>query len=161
MKKVSRTIRRRRREGKTDYKARLSLLKSGRPRAVFRKTNRHIIGQIVSSEVSQDKVVVSVTSKDLLAKGWPENLKGSLKSLQASYLTGFLLGKKSKDIKEAVFDIGLQRNIHKSKLYAFLKGLIDSGFDIPCGENCLPDEKYLNNNEKTKGLIDKIKGEIK
>jgi len=161
MQGIGRTIRRRRMEGKTDYKARLGLLKSGKARVVVRKTNRYIIGQIVTSDIAQDKVVMSVNSKELLGKGWPENLRGSLKSLPACYLAGFLLGKKSKEIGEGILDIGLQRNISKSKLYAFVRGLIDSGFSISCSEKSLPEDKFLSRNDKTKDLIGKIKGGLK
>ena len=44
MQGVQKTIRKRRYEGKTDYKARFFLLKSGKPRVVFRKTNRYLLG---------------------------------------------------------------------------------------------------------------------
>ena len=57
--------RRRRLESKTDYKSRLALLKSEKPRLVVRKTNRYIIVQIVSSEIAQDKILVGKTSKKL------------------------------------------------------------------------------------------------
>ena len=158
MQKIKRTIRRRRKEGKTDYKARLGLLKSGKPRVVVRKSNKYIIGQVVVSDIAQDKVVCGVSSKELLSRGWPKELIGNLKSLPACYLAGFLLGKKSKDIKEGIFDIGLQRNVSKSGIYAFLKGLIDSGFDLPHNEKALPNDEMLNKNEKTGSLIKKIRG---
>lgn len=160
MNKVRRTIRRRRKEGKTDYKARFRFLKSGKPRAIVRKTNRYIIGQIVVSDIAQDKVIVGTNSKELLDKGWPKKLSGSLKSLGACYLTGFLLGKKSKDIKEAIFDIGLHRNIGKSRVYAFLKGLVDSGMEIPHNDEALPTEEMIKNNEKTNKVIEKVKEAI-
>ena len=160
MKKIQRTIRRRRKEGKTDYKARYSLLKSKRPRAIVRKTNRYIIGQIIESEVAQDKIIIGAHSKELLNKGWPDKLQGSLKSLAACYLTGYLLGKKSKDIKEAIIDFGLQRNIKKSRLFAFIKGLIDAGVKVPHKPASLPTEEDLEKNEKTRSLISKVKEEI-
>lgn len=160
MHKVSRTIPRRRKEGKTDYKLRLGLLKSGQARIVYRRTNRYIVGQIVNSEIAQDSIVVGVSSKDLLKLGWPKENAGSLKGLQASYLTGYLLGKKAK-IDKAIFDIGLQRNIHKSRLYAFLKGVIDAGVEIPHKEETLPTDEDLKKNEKLAKVLDKVKGEIK
>ncbi len=160
MNKIGRTIKRRRRENKTDYKARLRLLKSDKPRIVVRKTNKYVIGQVVISEVAQDKIVLGVNSKELLSHGWPENLKGSLKSLPACYLTGYLLGKKSKDLKEAVFDIGLQRNMHKSRLYAFLRGAIDAGLNIPHNEEIFPDDEMLGKNDKTGKLIKQIKEKL-
>ena len=160
MKGAGRTIRRRRREGKTDYKARLGFLKSGMPRVIVRKTNRYILGQIVVSDISQDRIILSVNSKDLLTNGWPKEMGGSLKSLPAAYLTGFLLGKKAKDIDEAILDIGLQRNIKKSRLYAFLKGLVDAGFKIGHKESVLPDEEMMGKNEKTANLISKIRSSL-
>ena len=94
---MAKTIRRRRHEGKTDYKARLALLKSEKPRLIVRKTNKYIIAQIVETEIAQDKIILGLSSKALLKKTWPENLKGSLKSLAAAYLTGFILGNLAKD----------------------------------------------------------------
>lgn len=161
MKGPSRTMRRRRKEGKTDYKARFGLLKSEKPRVVVRKTNRYLIAQIVSSDVAQDKVILGANSKDLLSEGWPENLSGSLKSLPACYLTGYLLGKKSKDVQEGILDIGLQRNISKTRIYAFLRGLVDSGFEILHDEKILPTDEMLNKNEGTEKLIKKIKEKLK
>ncbi len=157
MKGISRTIRRRRAEGKTDYKSRLGLLKSGKPRVIVRKTNRYIIGQIIISDSAKDKTIVEASSKELLSKGWPENLKGSLKNLSAGYLTGFLLGKKSKEIKEGILDAGLQRNVPNSRIYAFVKGLADSGFKIPHNKDVLPSDELIERNEKTGKLIKRIK----
>ena len=89
-----RTIKRRRKEHKTDYLKRLKLLKSRLPRIVLRKTNRYIIAQYVTSKQTQDKIEISVNSKDLMKYKWPKEFEGSLKSIPASYLTGFLIGKK-------------------------------------------------------------------
>ena len=69
--------RRRRLEAKTDYKLRLGLLKSEKPRLVIRKTNSYIIAQIVETEIAQDKIVVGTTSKSLIEKGWPKEKIGS------------------------------------------------------------------------------------
>ena len=88
------TSRRRRKENKTDYHARLLMLKSEKPRVVVRKSNSYITIQFVEASIAQDKVVASASSKELLALGWPKEKKGSLKSLLASYLTGLLLAKK-------------------------------------------------------------------
>ena len=90
---------RRRRENKTDYKLRMNLLKSGKNRIVIRKTNKYFIVQVVESRESQDKVLVGVSSKDLLKNGWDKEFSGSLKSLPAGYLTGLLFAKKIEDKK--------------------------------------------------------------
>ena len=156
------TPRRRRLERKTDYKARFALLKSGEKRLVVRKTNSFIIAQIVETDQAQDKVLISITSKILLAKKWPKEYAGSLKSLQAAYLTGFLIGKlaQEKKVKSAVFDIGMNRNVLKSRFYALLKGALDSGLKIPYNPKALPSDKDLQKNEKLKGLINKIKEKL-
>lgn len=155
------TIRRRRLEAKTDYKARLALLKSGKPRLVVRRTNQYIIAQIVTTNIAQDSVVVGVTSKSLVAKGWPETQRGSLKSIPAAYLTGFLLGKVAqKKVPEAIFDTGMHRNIQKSRLYAVLKGAVDAGLKIPHGEEALPDDKYIESNTKLRELFTKVKQKL-
>lgn len=158
MKGIQRTIRRRRHEGKTDYKARLAMLKSGKSRLVIRKTNRYIIAQIVTTDLAQDKVIVNVNSKDLLESGWPKELSGSLKGKVAAYLTGKLIASKAKSkVKETILDLGMQRNVSKSRLYAVVKGAIDGGLKIPCGEKVLPTEEELKSNEKTAGLLNKVK----
>lgn len=150
------TPRRRRLEKKTDYKARFNFLKSGEKRLVARKTNRYIIAQIVETNIAQDKVLLGITSKTLLEKGWPKEKAGSLKSIPAAYLTGFLLGKlaREKKIKKLIYDIGMHRNIHKSRLHAFLKGAIDSGLEIA------HDSKILNNSALEKAELIKIKEKL-
>jgi len=137
-----RTLKRRRKENKTDYKKRLAFLKSGVARVVFRKTNRYVTAQIVSSKEAQDKVELGMSSQALIDYGWPDNFKNSLKSVSASYLTGFLLGKLSdgKKTEKIVVDFGMIRMIHKNKLFAFLKGLKDSGMNVQCDEEQFPSE---------------------
>ena len=67
---------RRRRENKTDYLNRLKLLKGGSPRIVFRKTNKYIIAQYVTSKEAQDKIEFGISSKDLIKHGWPKEFSG-------------------------------------------------------------------------------------
>lgn len=138
------TIKKRRRlENKTDYNARKIMLKSNKPRIIFRKTNKYIIGQCAISKESQDYVVTGMFSKELENYGWPKS--SSIKSIPACYLSGYLLGKKilDKEQKEGIFDIGLGRNIHKSKTYAFLKGVVDSGVKVNHKPETFPDEARL------------------
>jgi len=139
------TIKRRRKESKTDYLKRIKILKSESPRIVFRKTNKYITAQYVLSKGAQDKVVFGVTSKKLLRYGWPKELEGSLKSISAAYLLGFLMGKKiiKERLGKPIVDFGMNRTIHKSKPYAFLKGLIDSGIKINCPEEAFPKEERI------------------
>jgi large subunit ribosomal protein L18 len=137
---------RRRREGKTDYANRFRLLQSELPRIVFRKTNKYIIAQYVTSKEAQDKVELGITSKNLKSYGWPKEFEGSLKSVTASYLTGFLLGKQiiKGKLKTPIVDLGMLRVIGKSKIFAFLKGIVDAGVKIQCPEENFPEEDRLS-----------------
>ena len=51
-----RTMRKRRRQNRTDYKARIALLKSEKPRVVVRKTNRYILSQLISQILRRIKL---------------------------------------------------------------------------------------------------------
>jgi len=152
------TIRKRRKQCKTDYKRRLNLLKSEKPRVVFRRTNKYVIAQYVESSEARDKIIFGLTSKDLLKYGFPEKMAGSLKSLGACYLTGYLIGKKivKEKLVQPILDIGMTRALHKNRVYAFLKGLIDSGIKIGCKEEAFPDEERI----KEKIPVDEIKNRI-
>jgi len=155
------TIKRRRREAKTDYKARLGMLKSEKPRLVVRKSNKYITAQIVESEISKDKVIAKASSKDLLNLGWPNEKKGSLKNIHAAYLTGFLLGKKLKGKSgEIILDTGLYRNISGSRIYSLVKGAIDAGADVVCSKEAFPSEERFKSNEKTLSIYEEVKEKI-
>lgn len=156
---MAKTIRRRRFEGKTDYKARFGLIKSGMQRVVVRKTNRYILGQIVESKGAQDFVIANTSSKDLIGKGWPANKSGSLKNRVAAYLTGYHLGKLalSKKVSEAILDIGMHRNIQKSRIFSFLKGAVDAGLKVPHGKDALPSDDFISINAEFKKIMEKIK----
>ena len=54
---------RRRRENKTDYGRRLKLLKSEKPRLVFRRTNKYVIAQYVLSKEARDSIKIGLNSK--------------------------------------------------------------------------------------------------
>ncbi|EHP87745.1 50S ribosomal protein L18 [Methanotorris formicicus] len=132
---------RRRREGKTDFRQRLKLLLSEKPRLVARKTLNHIIAQIVLYDEKGDKTVVSAHSRELIKLGY----KGHCGNLPSAYLTGLLLGRKaiSKGYKEAVLDIGLHRATKGAAIFAVLKGALDAGMEIPYGEEVIPDEDRI------------------
>lgn len=139
------TIKRRRKQGKTDYLKRLDMLKGNKPRLVFRKTNKYVTAQYVESKMAQDKVVFGVSSQNLLKYGWPKEGLGNLKSLTAAYLLGYLTGNKIKKekFKTPIVDFGMQRVLAKAKQQAFLKGLVDSGLGIGVKEEAFPDEKRI------------------
>ena len=51
--------------GITDYKKRLRLLASNKPRLVVRRSLRHSIAQIIEYNEKGDKVLVSATTREL------------------------------------------------------------------------------------------------
>jgi len=140
----TKTVKKRRKQGKTNYKRRLILLKGEKHRIVFRKTNRQIILQIIESNLAQDKTITGATSKEMLKYGWPKEKIGSLKSLSASYLTAYLLGKKyTNKNKSFIFDIGLIPGTKGSRAYASIKGLVDSGFKISSNKEIFPPQDII------------------
>ncbi|MBI2507590.1 50S ribosomal protein L18 [Candidatus Woesearchaeota archaeon] len=145
---------RRKREGKTDYKNRLSLLKSRKPRLIIRKSLRNVQLQLATYNKQGDKVMVSSHSNQLKKFGWASH-KGNL---QAAYLTGLMLGlkAKSKNVKEAVLDLGLARSVKGSVLYAALKGAIDSGLNVPHSKDIIPEEKKIAGKDGFKETKEKI-----
>ena len=159
------TQKRRRREHKTNYLRRIKLLKSGKPRIIFRRTNKYFIAQYIVSNEAQDKVEMGINSKHLLKYGWPEEFKGSLKSTPAAYLTGLLIGKKIIKLKleSPIVDFGMLRTFHKSKNYGFLKGIIDAGIEIKHKEETFPSEDRIKGKhlkEDFTKIFDEIKFKI-
>lgn len=159
--KISPTYRmhfKRRREGKTNYKRRLKLLSSKKPRLVVRKSLKYIRAQIVEFDKKGDKTIVSAFSKELEKLGW----KYSFKNLPASYLTGLLIGKRAieKGLKEAILDIGLYPSTKESRIYACVKGALDAGLKIPVSEEVLPSEERIRGEHIGKDLP-KIFDELK
>ena len=140
-----RSIFRRRKAGVTDYRRRLKLLRGRMPRAVVRVSNTRTTCQLVSWAADGDLVAVSMTGSDLVKKyGWPEGR--SLKSVPASYLVGFAMGKAAvaSGADEAVLDIGLAANSRGGRVYAALKGMSDAGLEVPHNEDVYPEEDRLN-----------------
>ena len=155
------TLQKRRKQNKTDYGKRLKLLKSGKPRLVIRKTNKYMIAQYVVSDEAQDKIVLGVTSKDLLKVGL--DAKANLKNISTSYLTGVLIGKQIKDkkLETPIIDLGMARVLHKTKLFALIKGLQESGLEVPCDKANFPDEARIKGEHlKNKIDVEEIKGKI-
>lgn len=132
---------RRRREGKTDYRARLKLISLEKSRLVVRITNNHTIVQIIDVAQDGDETLVSAHSKELQKMGW----LGSGKNTSAAYLTGFLCAKKALEagIDEAVLDIGLKSSIKGAKIYAALKGAVDAGLYVPHNDSILPADERI------------------
>ncbi|MFB6269359.1 MAG: 50S ribosomal protein L18 [Halobacterium sp.] len=128
---------RRRREARTDYHQRLRLLKSGKPRLVARKSNKHVTAQLVVTGPDGDETAASAHSSDLAEYGW----EAPTGNLPAAYLTGLLAGQRAKDngVDEAVLDIGLNTATPGSKVFAVQEGAIDANLDVPHNDSVLAD----------------------
>jgi len=150
----------RRRLGKTDYKKRLKLLLSKKPRLVVRRSLKYITAQIIDFSAKGDKTLVAATSKELKKLGWDF----ACDNLPAAYLTGLLIGKRAleKGIKEAVLDSGLYTSTKGNRIYAVAKGAIDAGLKVPVSEEMFPSEERIkglhiaNYLEKFKNLPEKF-----
>ena len=154
-------MKRRRREGKTDYKARRLMLSSGMPRIVVRRTNKYFILQAVESKEAQDKVIATITSKDLLKNGWDKKKAGSLKSIPAGYLTGILMAKKLGK-GSYIMDLGMARTEKGNRIFAVVAGLVKGGLDIRASEEVFPSEdRLLGEHCALKEMVAKIEGGLK
>ncbi|XP_057424313.1 60S ribosomal protein L5 isoform X2 [Lotus japonicus] len=87
----------RRREGKTDYRARIRLINqdknkynTAKYRFVVRSTNKDIIAQIISSTIAGDIVLAAAYSHELPRYG----LEVGLTNYAAAYCTGLLLARR-------------------------------------------------------------------
>ncbi|MDR2966767.1 MAG: 50S ribosomal protein L18 [Methanobacteriaceae archaeon] len=133
---------RRRKEGKTDYSARLKLVDLDKNRLVVRISNANVIVQIIKIGEDGDETIVSAHTKELQKIGW----LGGTKNTSAAYLTGYLCGKKAlaKHVNSAVLDIGLKPSVKGSKVFATLKGAVDAGLDVPHGDSIIPGEDRIS-----------------
>ncbi|RBQ25300.1 MAG: 50S ribosomal protein L18 [Methanocorpusculum sp. MCE] len=151
---------RRRREGRTDYYQRQRLIVSGRNRMVVRKTNRHIIIQLIAAQMDGDYTLVHVNSRELVNFGY----KGYLGNTPAAYLTGMLFAVRAQKAgyEGGIADIGLQVASTGARVFAAIKGAVDAGFDVPVGEAILPDDDRCNGahiaeyDERFAGLVENI-----
>lgn len=88
---------RRRREGKTDYRARKRLIaqdknkyNSPKYRLVVRFSNRYVLCQVAYAQIEGDKIVASASSSELPRYGYTAGLK----NYAAAYSTGLLLARR-------------------------------------------------------------------
>jgi large subunit ribosomal protein L18 len=151
----------RRREGKTNYRKRLKLLLSKKPRLVVRKSLKYIRAQIIEFDFKGDKTLASASSEELKKLGW----NFACDNLPAAYLTGLLIGKRAleKKIKEVILDAGVYPSTKGSRIYAVVKGALDVGLKVPVDEGVLPSEDRIlgkhivSYKEKFRGLQDQFK----
>jgi len=159
---------RRRREGKTDYRARRRLIlqdknkyNSPKYRLVVRFTNKDVIAQIIYSKIVGDFVLAAAYSHELPKYG----ITLGLTNWAAAYATGLLLARRvlkklhldhkyhgSKvtgedfNVEEgegakpfkAILDVGLARTTTGARVFATLKGATDGGLNVPHSETRWP-----------------------
>eukprot|EP00178_Gracilaria_changii_P021269 TRINITY_DN63280_c0_g1_i1.p2 TRINITY_DN63280_c0_g1~~TRINITY_DN63280_c0_g1_i1.p2 ORF type:complete len:330 (-),score=66.35 TRINITY_DN63280_c0_g1_i1:30-965(-) len=154
---------RRRRECKTDYQQRQRLIiqdknKYATPkyRLVVRVTNREIICQVFSADLTHDVCLAAAYSHELKRYG----VKAGFKNYAAAYCTGLLLarrinkkfgldyeGKPDVDGEDynvvedadedgsapfkALLDVGLARTTTGARIFGALKGALDGGLHVP------------------------------
>ncbi|KAI9886958.1 MAG: 60S ribosomal protein L5 [Watsoniomyces obsoletus] len=161
----------RRRAGKTDYYARKRLITQAKNkytapkyRLVVRFTNRDIIAQIVTSEISGDKVFVAAYSHELKRYG----VNHGLTNWAAGYATGLLIARRAlkklgldeefEGVEEVdgeyklteaaedsgrrpfkcFLDVGLHRTSTGARVFGVMKGASDGGIFIPHSEKRFP-----------------------
>jgi len=164
---------RRRRAGKTDYYARKRLISqaknkynSPKYRLVVRFTNRDIICQLVTAEISGDKVFCAAYAHELKRYG----VENGLTNWAAGYATGLLLARralKRLDLDETFtgveepdgefalteaaegddgerrpfkcfLDVGLHRTSTGARIFGVMKGASDGGLYVPHNEKRFP-----------------------
>jgi large subunit ribosomal protein L18 len=132
---------RRRRDERTDYGKRKRLVLSGLPRLVVRPANKHVTVQVVEAKATGALVLASAHSSELKKYAW----KGAGGNVPAAYLTGRLAGyrAKSKGIEKAVLDVGTRPVSAGSRLYAAMSGAVDSGMEIPHGDETTPAKERI------------------
>jgi len=153
---------RRRREGRTDYRKRLKLLKSGKVRLVIRKSIKNTQIQFIEYKENGDNIIASANSSELVNKfKW----KFSTSTTSAAYLTGLLAGSrgKKKKISECVVDIGQYPPVTGSKIFASIKGVVDAGINCPHSDEKMPSEDRIMGKDIDKAIatdFNEIKNKI-
>ena len=158
-------LKRRHREGKTNYQKRLRMVSSSLPRMIVRKSLKNVLAQLIEYTPSGDKVMITASTKELEKNyGW----KQAKRNTPAAYLTGYILGKKAqkKNIKKAICDTGLHTMSKGSILFSCLKGAVDAGLDVPHSDDLFPsqdriDGKHLKNPVPLKEIKTRIESALK
>ncbi len=132
---------RRVRLGKTDYRARKQLIISRKPRLVVRKSLKNMSAQLVIPGKEGDATLVSANTIELKKYGY----SGGTGNLPSAYLAGLLLGYRAKKNghAEAILDIGLSQATKGGRVFATLKGAVDSGLLVPHDPEIFPSEERI------------------
>lgn len=132
---------RRVRSGKTDYRARKQLIISRKPRLVVRKSLKNMNVQLVIPGKEGDATLVSANTVELKKYGY----SGGTGNLPSAYLAGLLLGFRAKKNghSEAILDLGKYHATKGGRVFAALKGAVDSGLEVPHDPKIFPSEERV------------------
>jgi large subunit ribosomal protein L18 len=124
------------RQNKTNYRKRSAILIGRRSFITTKISSQNISAQTLKPTLTGDVVIASAHSRELIHHGW----KGAMNNMPACYLTGLLLGKKS--IEKGATNAVLYTGNHPftTRIAACLKGIVDSGINIPVSKESLPGE---------------------
>ncbi len=149
---------RRARMFKTDYRARKQLLISKKPRLVVRKSLKHTNIQLVLPGKEGDTTVASANTLELKKYGYA----GGTGNLPSAYLAGLLLGlrAKKKGQTEAILDMGLYQTTKGGRIYAALKGAVDSGLEIPHDPEIFPKQERITGQHIDKYRKTNLSGQL-
>ena len=165
----------RRRDGKTDYVQRSSLIQQDKTkygahkyRLVSRVTNTKVIAQIVVAHIDHDETIAQAVSTELSAYGIPVGFS----NYASAYCTGLLCARRlltklklndvtfAKDGEDeegrrpfkVIMDIGLARTTTGSRIFAVMKGAVDGGLFIPHNNKRLPGSAEKKEQDQQKKL---------
>ena len=128
------------RQHKTNYRKRSAILIGRRPFINTKISSQNISAQTLQPTLTGDVVIASAHSRELIQYGW----KGSMNNMPACYLTGLLLGKKSMEKGSANAVLYTGNDAFTTRVAACLKGIVDSGINIPVSKESLPDKDRLS-----------------
>ena len=128
------------RSDKTNYRKRAAVIIGRHSFVTVKVTDQNVAAQVLRPTPTGDLVIASVHSRELAKQGW----KGSMNSLPACYLTGLLLGKKAqeKGTNKAILYSG--KDHFTTRVAACVKGIADSGINIPMSEESFPDADRIS-----------------
>jgi large subunit ribosomal protein L18 len=101
-----------------------------------------VITQVITAHLKGDRTITTATTTQLVRDyDW----KAGTRNLPAAYLTGLLVGLKAqqKNITRVNLDIGFQSVVYGNRLFSTLKGVVDSGLQIPHNEIVFPSDERL------------------
>lgn len=161
---------RRRREGKTDYKHRVNMIRQDankhaimKVRLVVRITNTKVICDIIKAHVDGDRTLACADSSELKKYG----INFGLTNYTASYATGLLVACRylknndSEHIPKCFLDIGLSSSTKGARVFSAMKGAADGGLDIPHNMKKFPGYDSENPEEfGSEAFRDKLFGKV-